>query len=883
MAQKKQGKYRFNDFEVDLALRSLRRRGHPVTVSDRTFDLLVLLMLNAPRTISKEELMAALWPNAEAEQSNLGQHIFLLRQALSGKEPGEKLVVSVPGRGYQFAVNVLSLESEEAAAGPRLLPRHPDEASLLQAAARGQSGRPAARKEKSFRTEVEDRDAQDRDAQDHEAEDRHRLRPNAGASLVAASDVAAFGAFDPSPDPAAEEPPRRQPRTGWSRLHLLARLRGPWRIAALILVILLLSGLGGWFGWRLLHRSPRESLSIMVGDFQDTTGNPQFDQALRTALAIDLRQSPFLEVASRDRISKTVAGMMGASTADDSKAGSASLTPALIGNVARQACQRLGSEVYLTGDIRPLVMKYMVSVAAFNCATGASVASSKGIAGSPDAVLAVLDRLAASLRSQLGESGSSIARFDKPLLMGRPNSFEALQAYSNASHLALEQDLQDAIPLFERALQLDPQFTMAFADLGAVYNNLGERALAVQNLSKAYSLRDAVDEPDKLFITAAYNDIVTRDLQASLRNDKEWAEEYPHDPAPLAHKADLEMQIGKADLALEPARQALTLNPGEGSYYVTLARAEMRLGQFEEAAKTCRLAISRHFDLEHIHGILMQIAFLRLDQPAIDEQVAWAKGKPAEPYIAQQLAMMDFALGKVKAGRAIVQKLILNYRTQGLSEQADLLQGELPRMQAELGLLQTAKDALAVIPEENAASDLPIAWAEVGEITKARAMLQRQIEDHPSDTLWLHYVAPEIKAAIELTEHHPDAAIEALAPASPYDLRLFDVPSLRGLAYLAANKPAEAETEFHKILDHPGVEPYSYNYPLAQLGVARALTQQGKLVEAGYAYKVVRQIWKDADADLPRLHEAKAEAAKINSALNTRPIAAARPRPKITR
>ena len=657
-------------------------------------------------------------------------------------------------------------------------------------------------------------------------------------------------------------------------------LQNPWQKYATAAFVVIVA-VGVWFAWREMHRSHAESLRIIVGDFDNSTGNLDFDQTLRTALTIDLRQSPYLEVATRGQLSKAILDEKAAADSSDGEQAPSPLT----GSLVRRVCHRLNDQAYLTGEIRGFAQKYLITVRAFDCARGSDIAASRGIANSPDGILTVLDKVTFDLREQLGESATSIARFNKPLFAKGTGSLEALRAYSDASRLALNNQLEDSLTVYQRAIELDPKFAMAYADLGAVYNNLGQRDPASANLAKAYELRDTADELNRLSITSTYNSLITRDIQSSIRNNKQWAEEYPRDPAPYANLADLETQIGKPALALDPAKRAVALNPDEGLSYIVLARAQMHTGQFEEAAHTCNQAISHHVDSAEVHGVLMQIAFLHLDQPGIDEQIAWARSqandKSAESYMQSQQGLMDFALGKTKAAEAVFATVIDSYRKQGMNERADHIAGEIARIEAELGNLETAHSTLTHLTEEASSLDIPVAWAELGEISRAQATLQRELDAHLSDTLAREYQNPQVKAAIALNQHQPEDAITALVPALPYDLRLFDAPSLRGKAYLAANRPVEAEAEFHKILGHPGIEPMSYNYPLAQLGVARALARQNKTVEAGFAYKIVLQIWKDADLDLPRLREAKAEYARLNGEF-PKPVAkpAAKPAPK---
>jgi len=235
-----------------------------------------------------------------------------------------------------------------------------------------------------------------------------------------------------------------------------------------------------------------------------------------------------------------------------------------------------------------------------------------------------------------------------------------------------------------------------------------------------------------------------------------------------------------------------------------------------------------------------------------------------------QQAEIAFAEGRATAAKAIVLAVADQYHKQNQPDLANQIQSRLPRILAELGYADSANTQLGRLTNSDA-PEIPVTWAYLGETTKAEAILTRQLAANPIHTLWQQSWAPQIRAAIALNRHEPQAAIDALAPNNPsdqsnFDLSSFDIPALRGKAYLALKQPEKAETEFHKILDHPGIQPLSHNYPLAQLGLARSLAAQGKTTEAGFAYKIVLQIWKEADPELARLKEAKAEYTRLGAA-----------------
>jgi tetratricopeptide (TPR) repeat protein len=265
-----------------------------------------------------------------------------------------------------------------------------------------------------------------------------------------------------------------------------------------------------------------------------------------------------------------------------------------------------------------------------------------------------------------------------------------------------------------------------------------------------------------------------------------------------------------------------------------------------------------------IHSLLLQIAFQRLDQPGIDEQIAWGHGKPEEARMLVDQGLMEMAQGRVSSAQQLFTRALAGLRQQGDAADASQLEAALPRRLAELGLADSAQARLASIQHPADSLDPAVAWAELGETSRASSQLEQALSAHPSATLLQQLAAPQVRAAIALNQHEPQQAIDALQMAVAYDRASFDLPLMRGRAYLALHQPEQAEAEFHKILDHPGTEPLSQDYPLAQLGLARALAAEGKTAEAGFAYKIVLQIWKDADSDLPRLRDARAEYAHLN-------------------
>ena len=623
-----------------------------------------------------------------------------------------------------------------------------------------------------------------------------------------------------------------------------------WQAAAAAAILLPAAGVG-WY-WQHRAAAPVDRHEVVLADFENSTGNAEFDRALHTALSIDLNQSPFLLIASTSKVNDELKLM-------ERPAGQ-KLTAAL----AREVCQRMNDQVVLSGAIASVGSQYLITLGATDCASGEPLFESKTVAKNRDGVLKALDGVAAEMRGNLGEPLKSLKKFNHPLLPKETGSLDALKAYSQAHEMASGGNYQGSVPIFQRAIELDPDFAIAYADLGIVYSNLGEKDLAAANCKKAYELRDQSTEPDRLFITAVYHEQVTGNLHESVRNYQTWTETYPRDTPPWENLASLQVQIGRADLALAPAARATALSPQDAVTYVIQARAQMHAGQTDQALATCRRAVALGLDGAEIHGVLAELAFARRDRAGVEQQFAWAKGKSAESYMLVREMMADFALGRRRAALESNRQLVQEYKDQGMPERANRMRGGMPRILAELGYTAEARALLAELPAIAGSTDIPVAMAETGDVTKAEEILRRELAAHPEDTLWQELRGPEIRAAIALRRNRPEEAIEALKPGLPYDQEGHELPSLRGLAYLAADKPELAAAEFRKILDHPTVDPMSHNIPLAHLGLARAYALEGNRPASRDEYRQTLDLWKDSDPDLPARQAAQAELNRLH-------------------
>jgi len=640
----------------------------------------------------------------------------------------------------------------------------------------------------------------------------------------------------------APSPPPTAPRS-------LQRSALPSRSMLLVAALPLLAVglLYGFLQWRGSPHSTEHNL-IVLEEFQNLSPDPAFDQALAKALEIDLVQSPFLTVLPEQQVQSTLLLM---THARDEK-----LTPAL----AQEVCARNEGKAVLGGSIAALGQKYLLTLTASACGTGEILAEEKGEADSKEATLATLDGLASGMRARLGESLDSIKRFDVPLQQQRTVSFDALKAYSEGADLYGHGKRAESIPLFQHAIELDPDFAAAYADLAAVYNSLTQSPQDTDNIAKAYALRDGVGEREKLLIVSRYHQILTRDFEETIRNFQVWAETYPQDSVPWTNLSNAENWVGRYADAIEAGKRALALNPDKEASYVVLCRAYKHANQFALAQAACEEAVTRGLAGDDTHGQLLELAYARRDDAAVAAEIAWAKGKPAERNILLKTALIAYSQGRIAQGDSLFQQVVAQGAQQGLS---NFTAAPNARILLDFGMEQRAHTLLDSVPAGFDSADYLFATAEIGDVDRLQEQLRKDLQQRPADTLLNQVFAPETRAALALRRGQPAAAVTELQPALLYELRTYDVPYVRGRAYLAAGDGANAAVEFRKILDNPGVEPISHLYDLSLLGLARAERLEGKLAACRGDYEKFFAAWKNADPDVPILQQARLEYSKL--------------------
>jgi DNA-binding winged helix-turn-helix (wHTH) protein/tetratricopeptide (TPR) repeat protein len=637
-----------------------------------------------------------------------------------------------------------------------------------------------------------------------------------------------------------------------------------WRVLILVFAVFLVVTIATGLYHHLYSGKPiNDKDTIVLADFANSTGELIFDDTLKQALAMQLEQSPFLKTLSDQRVRDTLS-LMRRSPRDR-----------LDEQTARDVCQRAGSRAALVGSIASLGSQYVLGLNAVDCQTGDSLARQEVQAASKEQVLKALDLATTKLRQQLGESLTSIQRFDTPIEQATTTSLEALKAYSIGRKIQSERG-DAAIPSYKRAIELDPVFAMAYANLGVLYSNTGEPDLASKNIHKAYELRERVSDLERFYISAFYYMLVTGEQEKAIQVFDLWAKTYPRDHKPHGNLGDIYGFLGQWEHAVTETEAALRLEPTIVHWHNNLMQEYLALNRLERAESVFDQAQARNLDAWELRLYMYYLAFLRGDVLTMETQVSWGAGKPREedPLLSAQSDTEAYH-GHLEKAREFSQRAVDSARHTGENETAALWQANLAVREAEFGNSVQAREAayaaLAIAPGRDVKVLTALGLARSGDTASARK-LSRELEDgYEADTLINSYWLPTIQAAIELDLKNPVQALQRLQVATSYELGAgppFQIGTLypvymRGQAYLAADKNDEAIVEFRKILDHRGI---IVNFPLsalAHLQLGRAYALAGDRAKAQNAYKDFLSLWKDADLDIPILKQAKAEYAKL--------------------
>jgi eukaryotic-like serine/threonine-protein kinase len=602
-----------------------------------------------------------------------------------------------------------------------------------------------------------------------------------------------------------------------------------------------------------------EKDTILLTDFVNTTGDPVFEGTLEQALAVQVGQSPFLNIFSEDRV-RAALRFMGRSPDER-----------VTREVGREICQRQGLKAMLVGSIASLGKQYVVTLEAINAQTGDGIAREQSTAENKEQVLRALGDAALELRKTLGESLQSVQKFAAPVEQATTSSLDALKAFSLGVEQQLSGKYLEAIPFLRRATDIDPNFALAYARMSSMYYNSGMHDLAADASRKAYALRDRVSERERLYIAAGYYDNVTGELEKYLETLELWKRTYPNHASPPNNLALKYVELGRFDKAAEEAREAIRLNPNSASGYSLLASAFVGLNRFDEAKTIIEQAQTLKLDTSAMHRTLYRIAFVQGDATTMQEQIAWAKGKPDE-YLAQtwQAETAAFA-GQLRKAREFSSHAFELAERRGLKDIAAQIAAGAAVRDAHLGNCAQVKaqtaTALALSHSQLTMVTAGQALAACGEFSHTQTITGELVKRFPTDTLLNNVSLPLVHAQNEMQRGNPALAVQSLETAGLYEgSALFQIAYLRGQAYLDLRRGADAAAEFQKILDHRGLQTASPFYPLAHLGLARAAALAGDTTKARSAYQDFFALWKDADPDIPILQQARREYAKLDAA-----------------
>jgi DNA-binding winged helix-turn-helix (wHTH) protein/tetratricopeptide (TPR) repeat protein len=783
--------YEFGPFRVDPGRQLLLRDGQPVPLTSKAFETLLVLVQHSEQLVSKDELMKLLWPDTFVEESNLTQHISMLRKALGESPQEHRYIVTMPGRGYRFAEKVREVSDR----GDLIVESHSVK-----------------------RVTVEEFESKQHSA--------------AVASL----------------------PTSR---------------RGPWNwifAAAAVAAVL-----GAVAGGRILYTGKAPALSerdtIVLADFANTTGDAVFDGTLRQGLAVQLEQSPFLNLVSDDRIQQGLR-LMG-------QPSDARLTP----EIARELCQRTGSAAVLGGLIAQIGTQYLLTLKAVNCVSGESLASTEAQASDKNHVLDALGKTASEIRNKLGESLSTVRKFDTPLEQATTPSLEALKAFSSGARVAGTTGWAAAIPFFKRAVELDPNFALAYAYWGLGTTIIGEPSIAAGYTRKAYELRDRTSEPEKYFISTIFHKEVTGNIETAEQSCELWIQAYSRAPEPHSFLSGIIYPVtGQYEKAVEESREAIRLNPDDALSYGVLMFHYTALNRLDEAQATYAQALKRKLDHPFFHIALNGIAFLRNDAAGIAEQLAWSAGKPGieDNLLALEADTVAYT-GRLREARELSRRAVGSAERAVQKETAASYSAVSGLREALFGSEVEARRSATLAMERSTGRDVQygsaLALAYAGDDKRARTLTNDLGKRFPEDTVVLFNYLPTLRAKLAISQGNTSEAIENLRKATPYQLgqtttSTYDWTALypvyvRGEAYLAARQSNEAAAEFQKILDQRGIVLNEPIGALAPLGLARAFAMQGNGARAKAAYRDFLTLWNNADPDIPIFIAAKSEFAKL--------------------
>ncbi len=643
-----------------------------------------------------------------------------------------------------------------------------------------------------------------------------------------------------------------------------ARASRRW-ISATLALLLAAVGASGYF---LFHRAPAltEKDTLVLADFENSTGDAVFDDALRQGLAVQLGQSPFLSILSDEKV-RDMLKLMG-------RAPGERLTPA----VAREVCQRAGSKAYLTGSISNLGSQYVLGLSAMNCRSGEAISQQQAQVARKEDVLNALGAAAKLLRTKLGESLGSIQKYHTPIEQATTPSLEALKAFSLGVQTSHEKGEVEAIPFYRRAIELDPNFALAYEALGTTYVALGEPAQASEMIQKAYELRERVSTREQFEITTAFHVGVTGDLEKAQQTAQVWARAYPRDAGPHQRMAWSYELMGRYEKGIAENLEAIRMDPSFAMIYSNLMEDYTSLNRLADAKATYQRALDQRLDGTYLHADYYVIAFLEDNKGEMLRQVALARDMPgSEDWLFSQQSDTAAYSGDLATARQFSVRAVDSALRNELKEVAAIWKLNAAIREVEFGNDEQARlaveEGLKLATSRDSQMLAALVLARAGDERRAEVFAGNLEKQFPQNTELHHYWLPSIRAAIHLNRKNPSEALRALEPAVEYEVgyprpqleggSLIYPAYLRGQAFLQLRQGKEAAAEFQKFVDWRAAVANCPFGALAHLWLGRSFAMQGERAKARAAYQKFFALWKGADPAIPILQAAKSEYSKL--------------------
>jgi tetratricopeptide (TPR) repeat protein len=615
------------------------------------------------------------------------------------------------------------------------------------------------------------------------------------------------------------------------------------------------------------HRSPKLTVKnrIVLAEFENKTGDAVFDRTLRQGLAVQLEQSPFFALLSDQSIGGALRLMN--RPAD---------TPLTL-EVAREICERTGSAAVLEGSIASVGSQYVLWLRARNCGTGDALAQEQAVAGKKEEILSALSRIATQIRTRLGESLATIQEHSTPLEQATTSSLEALKAYSAGRIALFAHSGAASIPHFREAIAIDPQFTMAHAELGFMSWNTGQTDLGAEEVRIGYGLRDRVSDREKRYISMLYDRCVTGNLQKELQTLQAWVQTYPRDTEALAIMVGwVALGTGQYERGIEAGENVLRIDPNMSFGYAV--NHYLSLDRLAEAESKLRQLAERRLERSEFLVTRYYLAFLNGDQAGMQRIIARAPGELPEDTMFHHQALVLARSGRMQQARSMWEHAVALAQQAGRPEDAGIYEAAEAVCDAHFGYdteaRKHARSALALAKGRDVKYAAAFALAQIGDTTGPEGIAEELAKRFPEDTPVQFEYLPTLRAMRALHNQSPSDAIERLQTARPYDLAMpgtsffarfggLYTAYVRGEAYLTARRGQDAAAEFQTVLDHRGIVLADPIGVLAHLQLGRAYVVSGDKIKAKNAYKDFLGLWKEADPDIPVLKKASAEYAKL--------------------